>query len=163
MGEGSLGGVWVVVAEPVVGQAVWVGARRHFAPLEALREVALHPQVIRNLLVLSCSIEHTCGVHNRLHNLHFAGQKLYMGIAAFLVRLCLRLIRQMPSGLMSCIDWGPLTASWHLTQRDAMQFCLINAALAVMSAHIKDGHVSQLMIHKFSNIQLSAYAVLLPE
>ena len=35
VGQSSLGRVRVVVAEPVVWQAVWVGARGHLTPLQA--------------------------------------------------------------------------------------------------------------------------------
>lgn len=54
VGQSSLGRVRVVVAEPVVRQGVWVGARGHLTPLQTLWEIALHPKVIRYLLLLSC-------------------------------------------------------------------------------------------------------------
>jgi len=60
VGQSSLGRVRVVVAEPVVRQGVWVGARRHLTPLQALREVALHPKVIWNLL--SCRFAYRTSV-----------------------------------------------------------------------------------------------------
>lgn len=50
------GRIWVVVAEPVVRQGGWIGASGHFAPLQALREVALNPQIIWNPFFLGCSI-----------------------------------------------------------------------------------------------------------
>lgn len=62
VGQSSLGRVRVVVAEPVVRQGVGVGARGHLTPLQALREVTLHPKVIRNLLLLSCRFEHKASV-----------------------------------------------------------------------------------------------------
>ncbi|KAA6417199.1 MAG: hypothetical protein FRX49_12836 [Trebouxia sp. A1-2] len=45
VGQSSLGRVRVVVAEPVVRQGVGVGARGHLTPLQALREVTLHPKL----------------------------------------------------------------------------------------------------------------------
>ena len=62
VGQSGLGRVRVVIAEPVVRQGVWVGARRHLAPLQTLGEVALHPKVIWNLLLLSCRFIHRASV-----------------------------------------------------------------------------------------------------
>ncbi len=83
VGQSSLGRVRVVIAEPVVRQGVRVGARGHRTPLQTLGEVALHPKVIWNLLLLSCSFVHRASVCEP-----------YSGEVVCLVTMCESVTRQ---------------------------------------------------------------------
>ena len=89
VGQSSLGRVRVVVAEPVVRQGVWVGARGHRTPLQTLREVTLHPKVIRNLLILSCRFVQRASV-----------SKPYSGKVVSVVSMCESVTRKRQGGLL---------------------------------------------------------------
>ena len=84
MGQGSPGRVGVVVAEPVVRQGVGVGAGGHLAPLQALGEVALDPQIVRDPLFLSCMAAHhsTKRMKKRYMSLGNYSGRLWMSMAA---------------------------------------------------------------------------------